>query len=77
MSVLRTYFTFTRLAQKLSDLIANFQGQDPKKIHIKNLKNGLIFFSEVEGGFFLALKPSPICNQTFVKVGFPDKLTGL
>ena len=27
--------------------------------------------------FFLALKPSPICQKTFVKVAFPDKVTGL
>ena len=31
----------------------------------------------LEAEFFLALKPSLQCHQTFVKVGFPDKVTGL
>ena len=30
-----------------------------------------------EAEFFLALKPSLQCHQTFVKVAFPDKVTGL
>ena len=30
----------------------------------------------LEAGFFLVLKPSLFCYQTFVKVGFQDKATG-
>ena len=34
------------------------------------------FFMRLEADFFLALKPSLFCHQTFVKVGFHDKGTG-
>ena len=42
------------------------------QIQSKNYKMAS-FFSVVGGWFFLALKLSPRCHQTFVKVGFPDK----
>ena len=41
------------------------------------MKNSLNFFLRLEAELFLALKPSPICQLTFVKVWFPDKVTGL
>ena len=31
----------------------------------------------LEAEFFLALKPSLQCHKTYVKEGFPDKVTGL
>ena len=35
------------------------------------------YFFEVGGWLFLALKPSLQCHKTYVKEGFPDKVTGL
>ena len=45
----------------------------PKKLKFKT-KIWPHFFSEVGGGLFWALKPSLQCHQTFVKVGFHDKV---
>ena len=44
---------------------------------IKKLKYGLIFFLKLEADFFLAIKPSLQCHQTFVKLGFSYKVTGM
>ena len=43
-----------------------------------NLETASFSFLRLEaGGIFIALKPSLQCHQTFVKVGFHDKVTGV
>ena len=41
----------------------------------RKMKNGLFF--RLEADIFWALKPSPRGDESFVKVGFHDKVTGL
>ena len=52
-----------------------FEAKIPQKMTLKIKKQTLFFWGWRL--IFLALKPSPQCHQTFVKVGFPGKVTGL
>ena len=54
-----------------------FRGRNPNLKKLKNKKRPHFIFLRLEAEFFLALKPSLQCHQTFVKVGFPDRITGL
>ena len=54
-----------------------FQGRNPYSKKLENKKRPHLIFLRLEADFFLALKPSLQCHLTFVKVGFPDNMTGL
>ena len=55
----------------------NFEVEIPIQKIKKNKKRPHFIFLRLEAEFFLALKPSLQCHQTFVKVGFYYKVTGL